>query len=997
MLAITFTNKAVAEMKQRILDYLGDFANADQNVENALFADVAKELGLSPFELQQRSKTVLKLLLHNYAFFDISTIDAFNHRLIRTFARDLQISQNFDVALDVDTLLRQAISNVIEKAGHDEELTKVLIDFSLEKIEQDKSWDISYNLFETGKLIFNENQYAHIDNLKSKSITDFFELKKGLQKQILDAVRIISTSAEECLDLLSANGLKFTDFTGGYFPKFLEKAFANPDKLEFEKAKWKQNFGEGVLYNKKTPESAKAAIDGLMPTFEKYFNNIKTSFFKSELLKRCKKKLVPLALLSEITKALNELKEELGVLTISEFNQLISKEIKKQPIPFIYERLGERYQHYFIDEFQDTSQLQWDNLVPLISHALESQDEKGEPGTLFIVGDVKQSIYRWRGGEAQQFLNLVLQNKNPFQIAPVIEQLPKNWRSHKKIVDFNNGFFSFIAKKLSNKDYERIYLDGNQQLPNSQQGGIVSINFVDKDPADGVCPHCLKTSQIVTSILNNGYALGDICVLVRSKKESALVAEFLQEKGFEIIANEGLLLRNCEEVQFIISFVHSLINQENKEYVLGILEFLEPDLDAKHNYFIKNLNDFPKYLDEEFGLDFYALKKEPLLNCVQRLISTFRLHKKGGAFINAFVDVIFEFEQNLKGTFSEFIDHWYLNEDSFAITSAENRNALRIMTIHKAKGLEFKFVVYPFADSVINDSRKADELWFSVNPEDNFGFNELLVTQNKYMEFYSENSKAAFLVENEKSELDDFNVLYVALTRAVLGLYIISTNTTMSSSSKSYSYSSLFYEYLTEQCGYNRDSQEFVFGKLPSNNVVQEETGSKIILKYSIADFKENPAEIAMSQKYTNTEATKSIRFGNIVHKALAKIYTFEDIEPIANELLNHDEIAIEELESIKKTLSMVIKHKSLNSFYGEGVDSRNEIDILQEDGSLLRPDKIVLKNGSATLIDYKTGEALPAHREQVNIYANCLEKMGYKVDQKLLVYINDKINTVAV
>lgn len=983
-------------MKQRILDYLGDFANANQDVENELFADVAKELGLSPIELQQRSKTVLKLLLHNYAFFDISTIDAFNHRLIRTFARDLQISQNFDVVLDVDTLLRQAISNVIEKAGRDKKLTKVLIDFSLEKIEQDKSWDISYNLFEIGKLIFNENHYAHIDDLKSKSIIDFFELKKALQKQILEAGKVISTSAEECLDLLSTNSLEFSNFTGGYFPKFLEKAVANPEELEFEKAKWKQNFGEGVLYNKKTPESAKAAIDGLMPTFEKYFNNIKTSFFTTEFLKRCQKKLVPLALLSEITKALNELKEELGILTISEFNQLISKEIKKQPIPFIYERLGERYQHYFIDEFQDTSQLQWDNLVPLISHALESQDEKGQPGTLFIVGDVKQSIYRWRGGEAQQFLDLVLQNKNPFQIAPVIEQLPKNWRSHQEIVDFNNGFFSFIAKKLSNKDYERIYLDGNQQLPNSQRGGMVSINFVDKDPFDGVHPHCIKTSQIVTSILNKGYALGDICVLVRSRKESALVAEFLQEEGFEIIANEGLLLRNCEEVQFIISFIHSLMNQENKEYVLAILEFLEPDLDAKHDFFIKHLNDFPKFL-EEFGLDFYALKREPLLNCVQRLIATFQLNIKGGAFINAFVDVIFEFEQNIKGTFSEFIDHWYVNEDKFAITSTENRNAIRIMTIHKAKGLEFKFVVYPFADSTINDSRKADELWFSVDPEDYYGFSELLVTQNKYMEFYSESSKAAFLIENEKSELDDFNVLYVALTRAVLGLYIVSTKTTKSTSSKSFSYSSLFYEYLTEQYGFNSNSQEFVLGELARNIYAQKELASKVILNYCVANFKENPAEVAMSQMYTNAEVTSSIRFGNIVHKALAKVYTFEDIEQVANELLNDNEIAIEELDSLKNTLSMVVKHKSLNSFFKEGIDSRNEIDILQEDGSLLRPDKIVLKDGIATLIDYKTGEALPAHQEQLNVYSSCLEKMGYKVDQKLLVYINDKINTVAV
>jgi len=341
-------------MKNRILQSLFSFSSGDfLQDENSLFNELSKQLNLSEPELRQRSKKVLKTLLNNYAFFDVSTIDHFNHRIIRTFAKDLSISQNFEVELDTELVLNKAVNKVLAKAGKDEQLTSIFVDFALEKIDEGKSWNIAYDLNEIGKLVFQENHYQHLKSIQAKNIGDFL------------------------------------------------------------------------------------SIDNLRPQLDSQFNKIRTKFHKISFLGRLRKSIVPLAVISEIQKEIEVLKTADSFLTINEFNELISKEIKKQPIPYIYERLGERYQHYFIDEFQDTSTLQWENLVPLIGHALEGTDIRGQQGSLLLVGDVKQAIYRWRGGEPRQFVDLIYNKKNPFTIAPSLENLTNALRKSLKINKHN--------------------------------------------------------------------------------------------------------------------------------------------------------------------------------------------------------------------------------------------------------------------------------------------------------------------------------------------------------------------------------------------------------------------------------------------------------------------------------------------------------------------------------------------------------------------------------
>ena len=388
ILALTFTNKAVAEMKERILDSLSLFGDAKiSKAENALFLELQKELSLSQEELEKKCATTLKLLLHNYDFFEVSTIDKFMHRVIKTFAKDLKITQSFEVELDSDLLLDEAISRLLQNISGNKALQKILIDFALEKVEASKSWNIIYDLKEIGKLLFYENHYYHVHALKDKSLKDFNELKVFLKSETETISRNIIACANNVLELIQANQLEFSDFTGQRFPKFMLSLQSGNQKVDF-KAAWKQNFDTAPLYNKSSPEPIKTLIDGLQPKFSKWFNDIKNAFNTLSFFKNAYNNLLPLTILNEIAKEISNLQGEMGILHISQFNKLISNEIAHQPVPYIYERLGERYRHYFIDEFQDTSRMQWHNLIPLIGNAIETENIDGEKGSLMIVGDV---------------------------------------------------------------------------------------------------------------------------------------------------------------------------------------------------------------------------------------------------------------------------------------------------------------------------------------------------------------------------------------------------------------------------------------------------------------------------------------------------------------------------------------------------------------------------------------------------------------------------------
>ncbi|WFO15199.1 UvrD-helicase domain-containing protein [Cellulophaga baltica 4] len=996
ILAITFTNKAVAEMKERIIDSLYDFGKV-KNAEDApsMFKDLVKELHVDTETLQKRSKTRLKEILHNYAFFDVSTIDKFTHRLIRTFAKDLKLPQNFEVILDTNLLLSEAVDRLVNKAGTAPELTKVLIAFALEKANEDKSWDISRDIFDMGReLLFKEKYEDALEVIGQKNIEDFNTLKTLLKAKIKKAEDNIQLAGKTNLQLMTDNGLEIKDFKSSYFSKFMMDVSELKPTINFNAA-WKQDFENTALYTKTLSEDKKATIDDLHPTFAIHFQSIKKNFFDLAFLKNAYKNIVPLTVLNALQKELKNLELERDEIPLATFNSIISKEIKNQPVPFIYERLGEKYRHYFIDEFQDTSELQWSNLIPLIGNALESQDEKGNNGSLLLVGDAKQAIYRWRGGKAEQFLNLVHQTKNPFVYFPNVENLPANYRSYHEVINFNNSFFTTISANITNAVYKSLFEEGNKQKVNHKEGGFIQISFIEEDDKNEDELYCNEVLQTITTLSEKKYPLKDICILVRDKKHGILLADFLSANEIPIISSETLLLKNNPKVNFLVNLLKFSVDSEDYEAAYAILSYLGNASNyPKHEYISENLNKLEKHLLEAYQFDANILKQSSVYDGFEQAVKHFNLVDESDAYITYFLDEVLDVEYKQGASATLFLDYWEKKKDMLSISAPLEMDAVQIMTVHKSKGLEFEVVLFPYANSHIYKELKP-KTWLPVAAEEFNGFTDLLINKNKEIVNYSEEAESIYNEEHEKLELDAFNVLYVALTRAVKCLFVFTKKEFegKTENPKSDYYSGLFMGYLKQIGLWENQQLHYQFGQLDENNSSDQLTNDQEVIKFQYS-YKERTSFniVTKSGMLWDTSTEAALSKGNTIHQILSLIETVDDIKECFEKLVKKGSLNSEEVPLLEQKVRSIIEHTELKEFYAKDTIVKNETDIITKNGIILRPDRLVFKNNKASIIDYKTGARNVSYKDQVDTYANAIEEMGYQIDKKIIIYINKDI-----
>ena len=998
ILAITFTNKAVNEMKERIINSLFEFGNVrDLNNAPPMFLTLSDELGIDADTLQRRSKKTLKEILHNYAFFDVSTIDKFTHRLIRTFAKDLKLPQNFEVVLDTNLLLSEAVDRLVSKAGIDPTLTMILIAFAIEKANEDKSWDVSRDIFDMGKeLLFKEKYQNALENLSTKNISDFTQLKKLLKAKIKALESKIKLAGQTNLNLIEDNGLEISDFYRGWFSKFMIDVSELNSNINFSAA-WKQDFENATLYTKALSDDKKATIDSLHSTFSSHFKIIKNNFFELTFLNNAYKNIVPLTVLNALQQEVKNLELERDEIPLATFNDIISKEIKNQPVPFIYERLGEKYRHYFIDEFQDTSELQWENLIPLIGNALESIDDKGNKGSLLLVGDAKQAIYRWRGGKAEQFLNLINLTKNPFIITPEIEDLPSNYRSYDEVIKFNNNFFTTISPNINNTIYKALFENGNSQKHNSLKGGYVQLSFIEEEDKNENELYCIEVLNTIQKVLEHNHPLKDICILVRDKKNGVLLAEFLSENQIPIISSETLLLKSNPKVNFLINLLKYSVASTDLEASYAILSFLDSTSKKLHEYISDNLRNLETHLTRKFGFAFDKLRQSSVYDGFEQAIKLFNLVADSDAFVTYLLDEVLDVEYKQGASATLFLEYWEKKKDTLSISAPNAMNAVQIMTIHKSKGLEFPVVIFPFANSHIYKEIKP-KMWIPVNGEDFNGFDQLLINKNKEVLNYNEVAEALYNDENEKLELDAFNVLYVALTRAVKNLFIISKKeyTGKTSEPKSDYYSGLFIKYLKQIGIWDEGKLEYAFGSLSlsSRNTSIKNEEQTINFQYS---YKERSSFkiVTKSGMLWDTTTETALSKGNTIHYILSLIETENDIQSCFEQLVQKGFINEKEMPSLKSKIFSIIQHPELKEFYSENVTIKNETDIITKNGIILRPDRIVFDASDAsfaTIIDYKTGNRNIAYKDQINSYASALEEMNFKINKKIIVYINNEV-----
>ncbi len=993
ILALTFTNKAVGEMKHRILDSLYQFGQTtDMAAANPLFISLLDELALDVETLRKKAKQTLKEILHNYAFFDISTLDKFTHRLIRTFAKDLKLPQNFEVILEKDMLLDEAVSRLILKAGNDPLLTKVLIDFALEKIEDERSWDIAFDLHKIGALLFEENQVEHLEKLKDKSIVDFLELQKSLQVKIKYCEDKIASEAKQIIMLFDQNGLQETDFTSGYFPKFIQKIDGGDLNLDY-KAAWKQNFGEKPLYNKSCDPGTMQIIDGLQQAFTKSFGLIKEAYHQLSFLNNAYGNIVPLTVLNSLQLEIKKLQEEKDQLSIAEFNTIISREIKNQPAPFIYERLGEKYRHYFVDEFQDTSSMQWSNLQPLIGNALSSVDHMGETGSLFLVGDAKQAIYRWRGGRAEQLLDLILERSNPFVLAPDIYKLETNYRSHEEVINFNNAFFQTTAPFLNNEIYHQLFIEGNDQYTNAKKGGYVQLTFIDRleEEADKDSLYGAAVVKTIEAVLRHGHAPRDVCILVRGNKEGVALADFLTQQGIPVVSSESLLLNSSEKVRFLADLLRYQNQPNDLATKYDILLFLSKKVASRHAFIAEHLADPGALLSGQYGYDPILLKQKSVYDGLELAIKQFDLARDTDAYILFFMDFVLDLEQREGPGLQIFLEYWDKKKERLGLSTSASLEAIQIMTVHKAKGLEFPIVIYPYANEHIY-KRMDKKMWLPVNQEDYVGFEELLLNEKQEVVNYSEQADLYYHIEEHKMELDAFNLLYVALTRAEKALFIITEKQLDKKGSHNTDYfSGLFIHFLKEKKLWEDTLDSYHFGAIPS--CIPEPTSQQYNIAYQYT-YKERPSFriLTTTGALWGTEKEKALAKGNLVHAAMGMIETYADLEKALAMIVMNGDCSQDEVGALRTAILQIMEHPQLVTYFDAGNVVMNEQDIITNNGRILRPDRIVINDKSVTVIDYKTGKKDTKYEVQLNTYGEALHQMGYCVKNKIIVYIDEYI-----
>lgn len=999
ILAITFTNKAVAEMKERVISTLKTFSSDTILLEsNSMFETICEELKMHPKDLKKKSKTLLQTIIHNYAAFDISTIDGFTHKLIRTFAYDLKLPVNFEVELDEHTLLNEAVDSLIAKAGTSKQLTDTLVEFAIEKVDDDKSWDVSFDFNKIAKLLINENDKPFLSSLKDKTLDDFKTLKKIVAKEVFNLKATIIQKSKDTLALIEEAGIEHSDFSRGTLPNHFIKA----SKLELDRLydnKLEEYITERKnIYNKSLNPTISNTIELILPEIETQFKAIKTLVFQLKFLKVFYKNITPLSVLNAINNELIALKQSQNKVLISEFNTIISHEIKNQPTPFIYERIGEKFKHYFIDEFQDTSTMQWENLIPLLDNSVS-----GVNGSTMLVGDAKQAIYRWRGGKAEQFIDLFNKKTFPFQVKQGIKNLEENYRSFKEIVSFNNGFFSFLAHAVFNdSDYKSLYESSPQNITRTEQG-YVELSFLDiqkQDNRDELFPEqVLKT---IKNCLEQGFGLEDICVIVRKKKEGVAIAEYLSEKGVPIISSETLLLNNSPEVVFINDLLTLLTHPKKNEIKIKVLTYLASlfNIEDKHSFFVKHIGLSNERLFKRFeAFNVFVtntkLLQLPLYDLAETIVRSFNLVKDSNAYIQFYLDIILDFSQKKGSDITGFLNYFDKKKENLSIVSPQGQNAVQIMTIHKSKGLEFQVVIFPYADLDIYREQDPKE-WFKLDKEKYNGFSYTLLNYNKDFQYFGDEGLGLYKRHQSELELDNINLLYVAMTRAVEHLYVISTKDINSKGIITKNkYSGLLITYLKNIEIWNDIDSVYSFGIKKKNTNSIKTTDTTHFQKEFISTSKEehNIKIITKSASMWDTEQELAVEKGNLIHNIMAQIYTIYDVDNAINTFAKASVMKKEQLHPLKQTVLNIVKHPDLIAFYQPNNTVYNERDIIDKSGKVLRPDRININNeNEAIIIDYKTGNEEIKHIRQLWLYQDVMESMEIKVKKRILVYVNEEI-----
>ncbi len=1037
ILAITFTNKAANEMKERIVRSLKELSSfyTEQPDDKiiSLMTTLEEELGFDARKISSRATVALSLILHNYSRFAVSTIDSFVHKLVRVFSRDLGLPAAFDVELETEKLIAKTVDLLISKAGVYKDLTKILISFISSKMEDEKNWNIKKELKDFTQNIIEERTYEALKNISKLSPSDFLEISHKLLKIKNDFENRIKKTAQRASNLIDKKGIDLKAFShglkgiGNYFKKIAEGNFSTIKPNSYIQKTINEDKWTSASCSAADKNSIATIKDELITDYNEIQNILEKDYDEYLLSQLVGRNIYLMAILSEIEKVMEEFRQNENIVHISEFNKRIAAIVQREAIPYIYERIGERYRHFLIDEFQDTSLLQWQNMIPLLENSLSANNFN------MIVGDGKQAIYRWRNGEVEQFAALPqlykrgndetsITREKLFVSQSRLKNLDKNFRSAIEIIRFNNAFFEFAKSKIA-PDLQRIY-DGLEQEGNlNKSGGYLQFEFL-KDNVDdnndevGELVREKRVFEILKELEDtNLFARQEIAILVRKNKQAIKVANYLLQQGITVVSSEALLLGSSPKVRVLMALLEFFIEQENRQVITEILFYFFKRGKFGEASFHKALAQCKEISPDEpasismnetlkgFGLDLTQphMHTLSLTDIFEFFIMALQPDiGDNDPFVTFFLDMVYEQSQKQPMSYQDFLDFWNDTGCKKSIIIPEDTPSVRVMTIHKAKGLQFKVVICPYMFENVRNSQNSAwiEPGFKSIPELKFSRIPLIsaLKDTSYQELYQR--------ESDKSFLDMLNLLYVAFTRPEKRLYVISKDKRKDNQKWSFAtpqpdMSDILFEFLNENNIPKDENERFVIGE----KISLSKPGNKFDISTEKAynnNARNSDAKITSAnwrykikirqranQFWTESFVDKQRDFGLLLHRIMARISTLEDLDPVLKDLQNNGTVQPEQVPDLKSEIQKVISRPEINKYFQKGVKAYNEKDILLNDSTVLRPDRVVIDGNKVIVIDYKTGKKDAKHKQQMTEYIEALRQMGHLHSEYHLVYLN--------
>lgn len=1007
ILAITFTNKAAAEMKERIVSYLEDIdsGNIESNGIHLMLPEVLKETDLTFEKAVENASVLLKNIMYNYADFSIMTIDSFFQRILRTFAYDLDIPQNFQLEIDSHEVIIQIVELLIEQVGENEDLTKILVGFVNKSAEESKSWHIEKEILSLTPDLLKEQSKVYVDAIKDLTLADFQQVIKNLSKEksnLLDKTKI---EVEGVISMVEDAGIPSTEFMRNFLVKWVD--MVKDERFEISNA-IRSALDQSVWFSKPNEKKYGSALKAIEIQLVELMNRIIKEGKRIQFISSVQKKIFPIALLNELKGMLTQVELIEHSFQLSNTNAKLYEVTSQEPTPFIYERLGDKYFYYFIDEFQDTSQLQWLNVLPLICEALSAYHGV-EQGKAILFGDPKQAIYRFRGGNVNLFVNLpnvANPDSNPLiaEMEATIKQqyvsknLDTNYRSYERVVTFNNQLFEFLKGRYPT--IAPYYLNHHQKFSNSKQGGFVTVDVMKKNYSDEKKKDQLqnfanqKILLYINDALASGFSYKDIAVLFRDKKNAIEVANFLSQHNIPVISSESLLLSSSLKVLFLISILR--LHYQNNDQVLlysVVMKFCQlfhPEVNVVE-LSIFSMIDLESFFEKnKIDFKFKDLQSLSLYEKAEVVIRKFSLENVADVYLVTFLNLVFE--KNKVFYHEElFWEWWDDNSSNASVEMPDSVNGISLTTVHKSKGLEYPIVICP---NYFN-SKKSNDIWISLDKDSADSSGLLKVAKMPIAN--NDDSVYSAEVEAEKSSIliDRVNVLYVALTRAVERLHVIVDCPSATSSSFDVAFElagfvkdSLLFESIEHENGF---SYQYGVSEMRCSSQKKGTTESVKLTEMRSVDWKNNQWISA------ENESNDAIALGNVFHFAMSKIRNINEVEIALEQLKGSYSLDQSQLELLSDMIHQVVYHAQLNwCFLPESI-VYNELEIVDLNGELYRPDRVVEFDEKITIMDFKTGLRSSYHVDQVETYKSLYKQMGKTQVDGFLVYVDDKQVSVEV